>query len=125
MEDFDGTVQVHSVQTQSVEEDLESISVASTCTRRGKRRKVDTNFEKLVESQNKKLDLFENLLKTPEKPENELTIFFKSMEVSTRKLPLAQQMRIKHGISKLVWDAEEEHDVNVMQVFVVEDQNQN
>lgn len=98
---------------------------ASTSTGRStKRRRGDKEFEEFMLTQNKKLDLFENLLKPSEPETDDLTAFFKSMEIATRKLPLALQLKVKRGISTSVWDAQEENNLienNVMQMFIVDE----
>lgn len=86
---------------------MSTTSTATTNTAGGKRRRIDKEFEKFMESQNNQLEVLKEAI-TPLGVKDELSCFFDSMEATTRKLPKHLQLKLKRGISNLVYDAEEE-----------------
>lgn len=97
--------------TTGIEE--RAIDLPSTSSgQNNKRPRPDGDCHQFIQMKNKQTDQFENFTKPPEHEQDDLTAFFKSMEIATRKLPLALQIRVKRAISKEVWDAEEENDNN-------------
>lgn len=62
------------------------------------------------EMPNKQYDLLYTLVAPLVAGKDELQSFFDSMGAATRRLPAHLQLRIKRGLSTLVYDAEEEHE---------------
>lgn len=72
---------------------------------------ADGDIDVIGDTKKPKLEAYENRFQEPiATKDDELSCFFRSMEATTRKLPVAMQIKLKRGISALVFDAEEENE---------------